>query len=297
MEGATQEEQCDWVWVPIMETVCEANDDGNPNDENLNEIECKLKEVGEYQDWVCEWVDVPDPDPNPSGDCDEEDQPCDEGGGEEPEGPEPEPDPCDEVGTQITNTNYKAKVAELKTKTNLKYESGYEETKNGTYTPLVNAGSDALTAVPTTDTKGFPHNHVEPYETGKLNEDGVPIIHKPIKMFSPADVNTLMNLANINRSSGDFSPYYVSMVTNNQHYIIKFTGSANDIQTGFGGEVWKDRYREHMSKFYNLEKGFLQFLKNEMSVNGVELYKVKNNGAVKSIALKPDGKSTIEKDC
>ena len=55
-------------------------------------------------------------------------------------------------------------------------------------------------------------------------------------MFSPADVNTLMNLVDQNRNSGDFSEYYVSMVTSSYgHYMLKFTGTANEpVQSSFG---------------------------------------------------------------
>lgn len=70
--SSTLEEICDWVLMPIFELVCEVIDDGNPNDENLNEIVCTLEEVGERPEWVCTWVEVPDPEPCPWGNCDEE---------------------------------------------------------------------------------------------------------------------------------------------------------------------------------------------------------------------------------
>lgn len=295
--SSTIEEVCDWVWIPIMETVCEVNDDGNPNDENLNEVECTLQEVGEYADLVCTWVEVPDPEPCPWGDCDEEpcydcENPC-----TDCEEPDPEPDPCAEVGSQSSEPEYKNKATDLKSKTNLKYESGYEEKKNGTYDPLTNSNADALNAAPTNDTKGYIHNHVNDYETGEVNSNGDPMINKPIKMFSPADVNTLMNLADQNRTSGDFSQYYVSMVSSYGHYMIKFTGSASDIQTTFGGKAWAKEYKDFMDSYTDLERGFLRFMKEKMGIEGVELFEVKNNGTIKSIGLKADGKTKEKKDC
>lgn len=217
---------------------------------------------------------------------------------EEPEEPNEPEDPCDKANTKSADNNYKAKASELKGKTSLKYESGYEEKKSGSYSSLTNSGNDALHAVPSNDTKGYIHNHVDDYETGEYNEAGASKMNKPIKMFSPADVNTLMNLVDQNRNSGNFSDYYVSMVTNGHgHYMIKFSGTANDIKTGFGGDDWKNKYRDFMEHKGNLEKAFLQFLKNEMGVTGVELFKIKNNGNVKSLELKPNGKSIEEKDC
>ncbi len=291
------EENCVATCTPLYEEVCEHNDEFP---ENVYAPECKNVLVG-FECFEYCWSSPSEPeDPCPWGDCEDECPygDCDEGPCADCEEPDPEPDPCDKVATQFANANYKAKANELKGKTNLKYESGFEEKKNGGYNALTNNGNDALHADPSNDTKGYVHNHVDDYETGELNPDGNPIINKPIKMFSPADVNTLMNLVDKNRSSGDFSEYYVSMVTNGYgHYMLKFTGNASDIKTGFGGGDWDKKYIDHMQKFSNLEKGFLQFLKNEMNVTGVELFKVKNNGQAKSIALKPNGKSVEEKDC
>lgn len=75
-------EICQVEWIPIYDTVCEVNDDGNPNDDVLNEIECTYQQVGEYAAVVCTTEEIPDPDPCPWGDCDE----CPSGdcGGEDP---------------------------------------------------------------------------------------------------------------------------------------------------------------------------------------------------------------------
>ena len=119
--SSTQEQVCDWEWIPIMETVCETHDDGNPNDENLNEVECTLQEVGEYMDLVCTWVDVPDPDPCPWGDCDEDpcedcENPCTDC--EEPQEPTEDLDSlikkfCDDL-TEAQKTTIKNTVSSLK---------------------------------------------------------------------------------------------------------------------------------------------------------------------------------------
>lgn len=293
-------ENCHTEWIPVFDTVCEVNDDGNPKDENLNEVECTYKQVGEYADWVCTTVEVPDPEPCPWGNCDEE-NPCPSNDCDTPnpcsDCEQPDTDPCDKVGAQSNDPNYKNKASDLKGKTSLKYESGYEEKKNGSYDQLQNSSFDALSAVPTTETKGYIHNHIDDFETGEVNADGNSIIKKPIKMFSPADVNTLMKLVDENRNSGDFSQYYVSMVTSYSHYMLKFTGTANDIKTSFGAKMWEEKYKNYMKDSYNLDKSFLQFLKNEMGINGVELFKIKSNGTIKSIELKSNGKSIEEKDC
>jgi hypothetical protein len=201
------------------------------------------------------------------------------------------------MGAQSSSTDYKNKVSYLKGKTNLKYESGFEEKKNGSYNQLQNRDDNSLKADPTNDTKGYVHNHVDDYETGTFDANGDPIVNKPVRMFSPGDVNILRNMADQNRSSGNFSGYYVSMVTNFGHYMIKFTGTTNDINTGFGGKDWAIKYRDFMENSNNLEKSFLQFMKNKMGITGVELFQIKNDGTVKTISLKPDGKTIKKKDC
>src|SRR5690606_20715274 len=79
----------------------------------------------------------PDPDPDPFdcvyyGTCEDEDDTA------------PEPDPCDKVKSQSSNSDYKNKVTDLKGKTNLQHESGYEEQKDGTYNTLSNNGDHSL---------------------------------------------------------------------------------------------------------------------------------------------------------
>ena len=76
---------CEYECTPIFDTVCETHDDGNPNDENLNEVECTYQQVGEDCNVVCTTEEIPDPDPCPWGNCDDED-PCDDCG-EDPESP------------------------------------------------------------------------------------------------------------------------------------------------------------------------------------------------------------------
>ena len=158
--SSTQEEVCNWEWIPIMETVCEVNDDGNPNDENLNEIECTLQEVGEYAAWVCTWVDVPDPEPCPWGDCGEEpctdcENPCTDC--EEPE-PEPE-DPCDKVKQLKKDANYNQKLDSLTSTSSQTHETaftfgsaGYQISTGATDSPYV-----ALNYTGTLD--GYVHTH------------------------------------------------------------------------------------------------------------------------------------------
>ena len=54
-----------------------------------------------------------------------------------------------------------------------------------------------------------------------------------------------MQLIYLNRSSGNFADYYVSMVASDGTYTLKFTGTATDIQVGNSIEEW----RKHFAKY------------------------------------------------
>lgn len=224
--------------------------------------------------------------------------PCEDGPGWEPEPPilpiEDPYDPCEVLKTKNTDTAYINKINYLKTKTNLTVETGFSESKTGLFTALVPTqstnNSDNLNAPIDSTTRGFSHTHLNNYET-QINEGAFSqrtAFKTPIRMFSPADVNQLMLLTHRNRFSGDYSQYYITMVTTNGTYTLKFTGSAADIKLGFGTDQWRrhfvNAFEETPQKGRNtpvkLEKFFLKYLKETMQINSMSLYKINDNGTV-----------------
>jgi len=202
--------------------------------------------------------------------------------------------PCEKIKAQNTNVNYKAKVDELKGKVGLKKETGYSESKTGSFTSLNPANStdasDALKLSINADTKGYIHTHLNDYGDGTTDDNGNPKIRQPIRMFSPADVNALMELASL--ANGKYENLYGTMISGSGNYTIKFTGTAADIKTGFDTDAWRDSFITYKKKNdgWTLEKLFLNFLKNEMKVNGIELYKIKNDGTVQKKTLNSNNK-------
>ena len=217
------------------------------------------------------------------------------GGGPNPS--PPDPDPCAKVKQKTSAKEFKEKVDALKDKLDLKEETGYQEKKDGTFSELDNAGDNSLNANPDASTQGFIHTHTNSYQVGDVGDNGLVKTNYPIHMFSPRDVNILMNIINVNRNSTDYSSFYISMVSSSGNYMIKFDGAATDIKTGFNTDQWTNAYREFMIRYSSLEKGFLKFLKEKMNINGVQLYEIRNNGNVRKINLKPNGKSLDKKDC
>ncbi|MGL5235963.1 MAG: hypothetical protein ACRC8Z_14645 [Empedobacter falsenii] len=192
--------------------------------------------------------------------------------------------PCKVLSEQFNNSNFKSKIEQLNKSSifNNKYETGFVENKNGQFSSLSPAtstsNSDGLNISINSETKGFMHTHQNDYETGDYNSDGAPILKQPIRMFSPADVNTLMKIASY-QVDGDYSEIYGIMVASNGIYTIKFTGTSADIKTGFDTNNWRDSYKKFMiDERGSLESKFLKFLEEKMNIKGVSLYKTDNKG-------------------
>ena len=203
---------------------------------------------------------------------------------------------CDELKLQNTNPNYKAKVAELDKSSVLsqKHETGYSESKNGTFSSLKTSistnSSDGLSLPIDANTKGFIHTHQDDYFDGTYDDDGNPRERQPIRMFSPADVNALMEMAQYVNDS-NYTQLYGTMISNYGNYTIKFTGTATDIKTGFDTQEWRDAFKTFFEKEKgSLETKFLRFLKEKMGVTGISLYKIKDNGTIQNKTLDTNNK-------
>lgn len=101
-------------------------------------------------------------------------------------------------------------------------------------------------------------------------------------MFSPADVDVLMGMADFNKSPENFGDLYGTMLSSDGTYVIKFTGTAANIKMGFNGENWRLKFQKYFEENdkRNNETNFLLFMKNEMQIQGISLYQVKSNGKV-----------------
>ncbi|PKF76225.1 hypothetical protein [Chryseobacterium sp. PMSZPI] len=220
------------------------------------------------------------------------------GGYPYPEDPKPIQEtrtPCGKLKTQYANPNFKAKIEELDKSSilNQKKETGYSESKGGVFTALSQAAStdssDGMKIIVSADTKGYIHTHQNDYENG-TDDDGNIKIRQPIRMFSPADVNTLMTMAGY-VTDGNYRDLYATMISSYGNYTIIFTGVASDIKTGFDTQTWRDNYKAFVeNEKGSLETKFLRFLKEKMNIQSVELYKIKSNGTIQKKTLNSNNK-------
>lgn len=201
--------------------------------------------------------------------------------------------PCNQLKTQNTDANFKAKITELEKKTRLTNETGYAQKKDGTYQTLTNSGGDQLDFAIDATTIGFMHTHLDPYESGKFDSDGNPEIRSPIQMFSPADIKSfILLLVNANKNNIPLSDVYGTMVASNGVYQLRFEGSYSDINTGLNFDNLNAKYKDYFGNISNLEKAFALFLKEQIGINGISLYKLKSDGTSEKKSLDTNNKLT-----
>lgn len=218
----------------------------------------------------------------------------------------PRNSPCGKVKSQFAKEKYKKKKDSIDKHEYYKktHETGFREQKNGDLVDLPQSGSNALSLTYTANTIGYTHVHLDDITTGETNELGQEKVKKKIRIHSPADVAVLMGMASFSATSGTFGDLYGTMLSRNGTYVIKFTGTASDINTSFSDtpaniKKWRDKFATYFKENDGRtnETNFLLFLRDEMQANGISLFKVKNNGSVYEVKLNETGKKAISEKC
>ena len=204
--------------------------------------------------------------------------------------------PCEALKEKLKALTFLKKLAELKTKTNLIHESGYDEKLDGTFTPLINTTQDGLLMPLTATTIGFNHNYINPYLNGKFDADGEPFYNEPIKMFSPADVGKFLEMIqNANNNGIPLDKIYGTMVTNNSTYTLSFTGDPNLIRASYGWRGMTEEYKQRMKG--NLEDNFLKFIKDKVGIVGIVLSKLNTTNATVTTKAMNETGQIIKTNC
>ncbi len=214
------------------------------------------------------------------------------GGGGNSDGEEE--NPCNQIKKQLEDAGFKEKIDELKQKTGLRKESGYVEDLAGNYLNLTNTNGGHTLIIPNNlNNKGYMHTHLNEFEDG-VDENGRIKIKKPIKMFSPQDVISLLAMAKRTLySEVSVKEVYGVMVSSGGNYTIRFRGNPAEIPNTF---LSKQELRKEFVKYFeeryrnNKEKAFLKFVKEIMNVEGVSLFKIQNNGTIKEKQLDDNGR-------
>ncbi|WP_395049514.1 hypothetical protein [Flavobacterium sp.] len=196
-------------------------------------------------------------------------------------------DPCDRLKTQNSNPDFKAKIDLLKKNTGLLKETGVVQKADGTFLDFVSSSNPNYMTPPAgTNFKGGIHVHINPYPSGKFHPDGSPIMSKPIPIFSPQDIKQFLEtLLNTKTNTILVADVYSTMVSSSGTYTLKFTGNIADINTNFNwGTDLDDKFKLATKKDGN-ELGFLLFLKDNIGIKGITLYKVNDDGTSEKKSL------------
>ena len=211
-------------------------------------------------------------------DCKKDDRGGSGGGGEKPQ----DRNPCEKIKMNITDTKFSEKVTALNNSTVLNYdhEMGFASsyapagTNLGTqYQPMDNRiGTHSVRLPEGNRFFGFIHTH--------NNQEGV------IKIFSPADIMTFLTscVGNAN-ANGNIRDAYAMVITSQGSYMLQYSGTNSNFTSlssslGNWNNQYEDLFRNALenSDGYlsqsTVENLFLQFLKNNVNISGLELYKV-----------------------
>ena len=197
-------------------------------------------------------------------------------------------DPCDNLKVQNNNTEYKAKIALLRTKTNVPSETGVVQKADGTFLDYIpTSDPNKLDPPPGTNFMGGIHTHVDPYETGKFKPDGINCVKAiPIPMFSPQDINAFLEvILNTKTNNIPIEDVYYTMVSSTGTYTLKFNGDIADVKTNINWGAELDNKFIVAKNENGLEQGFLLFLKDNIGINGISLYKINDDGTSEKKSL------------
>lgn len=186
--------------------------------------------------------------------------------------------PCDKIKELLNNAAFKAKLDVLKAQTGLTKENGFAQDKNGVFTTLTANGSDAVTMSKDVNRIGYIHTHINPYD--KVNADGDLDSVNPIKMFSPEDVKQFLIIVNNAQNNNiPISDVYGTMVSSSGTYQLKFSGNVADINSKNSSINWGTLDNIYIKYTKNDSvSGFLNFLKDMIGIDGIELYKIDASG-------------------
>jgi len=208
-------------------------------------------------------------------------------------------EPCNKIAEQIADEDYIAAKEFLDGKIGEPIEYGKSLNSNGDYEDMEQdpEDGDALQVEVTANMVAIMHTHLDDVE--KLLDNGNTLITPKIRMFSPYDLRTfLLLLQNANNNEDiEVSDVFIDMLSNSGDYTLRFDGNINDVIEGLTPELLdylasneaEGDYRKSINKF-NRERGVLKFIESKIGVNGLNLYKIENNGTIKRKYLNENGK-------
>lgn len=153
---------------------------------------------------------------------------------------------------------------------------------------------------PTASSKGYLHKHTNNREIPDDNGDGIPDEAITFKIFSPNDIVLFVRtLQQAHQAGTPIEDVYGSVYTSNRDYTLRFNGNPEDAQLSNFNELnpktLDEEYRRLIMK-NGKEKGLLMFLQDEVGIEGIQLFRIKNNGDIQHKSLDENGRKQTT-DC
>jgi hypothetical protein len=217
--------------------------------------------------------------------------------------PEPK-NPCEKAKDLMNNDKTKPAIDALKTKSMEGGENGYKIKADGTPSDVILGGDHSVNFGDKTGYVGGYHNHTP---------TGIP-------MFSPNDIDQLLQFALAQGNYGTPSNAYIGMVaTNGMHYVMYFNGNYNDALVTFSQanlDTFNNWYRRQEAELSDSEISGTTYINadGKINTNGVEklffdtlkkmglegkasLQRIENDNTVKNVTLNSDGKTSTATPC
>ncbi|MGV7108158.1 hypothetical protein, partial [Flavobacterium sp. U410] len=213
--------------------------------------------------------------------------------------------PCEKIIEQLNDSIFKTKENLINNSSafHALQESGFSQNLNGSFNLLTASGSYSLDIPLTNNMIGFIHSHINSFERD-TNGDGIPdVVVSPIKMPSPGDIVVFLRLlTNAHNNQISLMDIYGSMYSSSKSYTLKFTGDINDVIDGIddlrtleNNGTLEKKFIEYFEDYNNKEKAFLKFLKNEIGIDGIRLFKI--NGTIVREKFLDENGDVNSQDC
>ncbi|OBX23567.1 MULTISPECIES: hypothetical protein [Bizionia] len=212
-------------------------------------------------------------------------------------------DPCEKIAEQLTNSNYSNKLNSITNSANYNSneETGFAEESDGTFTNLnPDLGNHSLTIPIASNRVGFTHIHTNQYTIADTNNDNIPDEIIPIKQLGPRDITTFLKLLLLaQQENRPLLDVYGSMFSSSRDYTLRFTGDINsfslmDVELLLANKTTLNEKFSQMVKKFGKEKGFLKFVELEIGIEGISLFRIKNNGDIQKKRLNDNGNLETE---
>ncbi|WP_343764452.1 hypothetical protein [Gangjinia marincola] len=206
---------------------------------------------------------------------------------------------CQRIADLINNPSYQAKAQECKDNFGGEDEKGFIQNTDGTFVDAPVSDNGHTVSFPTgADKVGYIHNHLNDKIYPDDDGDGIIDVDRPIRRHSPADINTFVELLKIAQNTGrPVEDIYGSMYSSSGNFQLRFSGDPSTLPLYDSLEIriLTRKYLEYFQEDGDKSIRLLRFTKDSMDLNGIELWKINDNGKIKKLSLDADGKLKKEK--